>query len=629
MDKDYFAFVCYSSQDEEDAKWLVHELEQYHLSVTLNGKDDLPKGLRSIFRDDEDFQRRNLPRQILQTLANSKHLIVVCSLHSASSLWVNKVVEVFIHSGRTNQMFLYNINAIIPSDNPVEELCPPALRSLPDIEERLKNHTNQQDRYAAVANITAGMLKLNFERYLQMQSRFLAGKANELVDIGDSNTAIRLLLAVLPDDLVNPNRPYTPEAECAFRRACERDTKIFRDDKCLIIHSKCVCQIIKDTEISGYNIRHLEFSSDGKRLIGILNKECTIPEEKKTKAPQIYKVSLWNLEIGKIEFCSDDISCSCMKACLDNHGNLIVAVANKNSINIYNETQKAPLGKFMGHSYINDITFDNTGKHLASASYDKTIRIWEVSTGACVSKIGTDTYVGDLFISSKQNTVISSSQSFPNKGIKIWNIAGGKPIHTLFGFRRSLRLSKYPYTAQGEESIEMIYENAYDDVMYEDSDIGKFHSWDEEEKLIEEFCPNIFCHPSISNDGKRVVSLADDHFIRVWDVKTEKLLIMFDGPDFSYAHFSPDGNYIVATSEHSISIHDSFTGVLIRKFDDDTLHFRKATFSPDGRHVAAGTTEGAIYIWDFPSLQELINDNRERFKDNPLTSEERRRYFPD
>ena len=72
-------------------------------------------------------------------------------------------------------------------------------------------------------------------------------------------------------------------------------------------------------------------------------------------------------------------------------------------------------------------------------------------------------------------------------------------------------------------------------------------------------------------------------FPRVRFFKTKKLLIVFNGSDFIYAHFSPDG-----------------------------------------QHIAAGTTEEAIYIWDFPSLQELINENRERFKDNPLMPEERR-----
>ena len=34
-----------------------------------------------------------------------------------------------------------------------------------------------------------------------------------------------------------------------------------------------------------------------------------------------------------------------------------------------------------------------------------------------------------------------------------------------------------------------------------------------------------------------------------------------------------------------------------------------------------------ISTWPFPSLKELINETRERFKNRPLTPEERRQYF--
>ena len=52
-----------------------------------------------------------------------------------------------------------------------------------------------------------------------------------------------------------------------------------------------------------------------------------------------------------------------------------------------------------------------------------------------------------------------------------------------------------------------------------------------------------------------------------------------------------------------------------------------AAFSPDGKKIAFGSTDGTILIWDNPSLQQLIDDARERFKDYPLTPEERRKYY--
>ena len=61
-------------------------------------------------------------------------------------------------------------------------------------------------------------------KMMENQSRVVAEQANKLIDEGDSYTARLLLLSVLPKDLSNPDRPYTPEAEAALRRAIESET---------------------------------------------------------------------------------------------------------------------------------------------------------------------------------------------------------------------------------------------------------------------------------------------------------------------------------------------------------------------------------------------------------------------
>ena len=40
MDKEYFAFISYKSEDVEWAIWVQHELEHYHLPASYNGRTD-------------------------------------------------------------------------------------------------------------------------------------------------------------------------------------------------------------------------------------------------------------------------------------------------------------------------------------------------------------------------------------------------------------------------------------------------------------------------------------------------------------------------------------------------------------------------------------------------------------
>jgi hypothetical protein len=69
---EYFAFISYQRKDEEWAKWLAYELEHYRFPVTLNGRNDIPKELRPIFRDIDELSAGNLPRQIHNALENAK-----------------------------------------------------------------------------------------------------------------------------------------------------------------------------------------------------------------------------------------------------------------------------------------------------------------------------------------------------------------------------------------------------------------------------------------------------------------------------------------------------------------------------------------------------------------------------
>lgn len=248
--KRYFAFISYQRQDEEWAIWLAHELEHYRLPVTLNGREDLPKDLRPIFRDIDELSAGNLPRQIHNALEKSQNLIVICSPRSANSKWVNKEIEDFIKMGKTEKIFPFIIEGCAFSGNLEDECFPSALLNLSKEEERLGGNINEKGRDAAVVKIVAGMLNLGFDdlwnRYerekaeeetkmreqrnhlLTIQSRFLAKEAKELLLKHQYDTASLIALEALPNNLDCPDRPYVREAEEVLREASIETTPIIR-----------------------------------------------------------------------------------------------------------------------------------------------------------------------------------------------------------------------------------------------------------------------------------------------------------------------------------------------------------------------------------------------------------------
>ena len=167
----YFAFISYKREDEEWAKWLQHKLEHYKLPSNLNGRTDLPKEIRPVFKDTSELMPGNLPEQIHQALELSKYLIVICSPRSAKSEWVNKEIETFISMGRTANVIPFIIDGKAFSGNPGEECFPLALRQLPKEQEILGANINEMGRDAAAVKVVARMFDVRFDELWQRHER--------------------------------------------------------------------------------------------------------------------------------------------------------------------------------------------------------------------------------------------------------------------------------------------------------------------------------------------------------------------------------------------------------------------------------------------------------------------------
>jgi len=127
----YRAFLSYSHRDTRWAKWLHGALEGYRIDKELVGRSTaqgpIPKALRPIFRDREDFSAgHSLTQQTLAALEASQFLIVICSPNAAQSQYVNEEIRRFKAMGRADRV----IPVIVDGEpaNPERECFPAALR---------------------------------------------------------------------------------------------------------------------------------------------------------------------------------------------------------------------------------------------------------------------------------------------------------------------------------------------------------------------------------------------------------------------------------------------------------------------------------------------------------------------
>lgn len=96
----YTAFLSYSHKDAAAAGRLHRRLETYRIPKRLVGtgtpRGPVPDRLWPIFRDrDELPAATDLSETVREALAQSGALIILCSPHSAGSLWVGEEIDVF------------------------------------------------------------------------------------------------------------------------------------------------------------------------------------------------------------------------------------------------------------------------------------------------------------------------------------------------------------------------------------------------------------------------------------------------------------------------------------------------------------------------------------------------------
>lgn len=130
----YFAFISYSRQDEASARWLHRALENYRLPrglhpAALSGASGSPTRLRPVFRDEDELSASSdIGGALRERLAQSRHLLLLCSSASARSVWVNEEVAHWLGLGRDAQLLSIFVDEIPRDEADRNALLPPALR---------------------------------------------------------------------------------------------------------------------------------------------------------------------------------------------------------------------------------------------------------------------------------------------------------------------------------------------------------------------------------------------------------------------------------------------------------------------------------------------------------------------
>ncbi len=301
-----------------------------------------------------------------------------------------------------------------------------------------------------------------------------------------------------------------------------------------------------------------------------------------------------------------------------------------------------------GHeAYVTAVAFSPDGKSIASASFDSTIRIWEMETGRTrrilrhpekaysvayspdggrrlaaggpekITLWNAETGRMELEINAHQshdrhfNSLAFSpdgrciGSGSDGQSVKIWDAVTGELTRTLQGHTAHVNSVAFApdgtrLVSGGEDARLILWETATGKpvLTIQEYERGAYPHGHRQGVISVAFNP----------DGTRLASGSWDGTIRLWDAETGDHLLTVRGHKhwIGSVAFNHDGTRLVSTcADNSCRVWDAENGEELLTLRGHLSPVVAAAFSPDDRWIVSGGWDAAVKLWDAAQREEV------------------------
>ncbi|WYZ42067.1 hypothetical protein EsH8_V_000962 [Colletotrichum jinshuiense] len=251
-----------------------------------------------------------------------------------------------------------------------------------------------------------------------------------------------------------------------------------------------------------------------------------------------------------------------------------------------------------GHrNRVTSVAFSDDGTQLASASYDKTVRIWDTATGQCLQTFQghKNAVISVVFLGNDKEQLASASW---DKTVKIWDTTTGRCLRTIHNHSDAVCAA---FSGDGTQVALASHDKV---VRIWDTTTGKY-------------LQKLQCHRdtintvAFSSENKlQMVSASGDKTIKIWNTATGQCLQTLQGHSDAVTSVTFSGSNRMqlasASEDTTVKIWDATTGQCLQTLQGHSGAVTSVTFSSNNRtQLASASEDNTVKIWDISTGQCL------------------------
>lgn len=285
--------------------------------------------------------------------------------------------------------------------------------------------------------------------------------------------------------------------------------------------------------------------------------------------------------------------------------------------------------------WVRSVAVSPDGTWVASGSWDKTLRIWDVETGACQATLqGHTSEVNSVATTPDGKRILSASD---DRSVRVWDASSGLELATLVGHRNEIHAvvalrGNARALSGGLDNTLRLWDLATGKCLritecgsYNDDNVfsiavdpagtrvlsghrnGEARLWDLETGRflgrLRGGHSNIVKSIQVTPSGRLAVSGSKDKTVKIWDLEERTCVGTLEGHQNTVdsVAISPDGDLIASTGfqDHTVRLWDLRSGACLQVIEHGmTKNPISVVFSPDGARLVVGTTlDGVIYVY--------------------------------